>query len=481
MPRIYNCTFFNYPDVIINEVFTNWIKIKDFCAVDSAFSNIYQRHCFEGLIKCDEFTQKGIKFEGNYSQIGFLFLKWIYLRGLKLHSVYLDVQNKEEFTLLCKINLSRTKKLKLLHYEPQEGSLFPLIDACVRLEQLVLKNCKISDSIVYFFMPSHLNKLKHLKLYSYCSSFTMDAISSVANKCVSLERIVLIYGNCNGDSQYIDVNDSLSRLVQNNCNLKHIEIDLIDGKIQNNNTNLTFIRDIAGRCVNLIDCELKYYGKLDISYLTSFIKYQKAINNFDLEVTDPEDGVICHYQFCAINDKKEVLISDHIITDDHKFENLFREIQWADIVLKDNMSISDNVIILIAFHSNNVLKSIIIDNCGSKWSTESFIRLIINCVNLECITLSEFHQLDFNDIVKIIKQKNILQCLVKLCLVCSTELITSQLLQILINSKRLVDVYVSECHNVDYTELSLFLLKNNPELEISVNVYSLHAFKHGTV
>jgi hypothetical protein len=207
------------------------------------------------------------------------------------------------------------------------------------------------------------------------------------------------------------------------------------------------------------------------------MKCQKIINNFDLEVTDLEDGVICHYQFCAINDKKEVLISDHIITDDQKFENLFREIPLADIELINNQSISDNVVKLIAIHSYNVLKSIKIDNCGSNWSTESFIKLIIHCVNLECITVCECHQLDFDDIIKIFKQQNVLPYLRSLSMVCSTELYTNHLVEILYNFHQLVKFYVAECCNVDYDELRLFILNNRPEFQISVNVHSLHAFK----
>ncbi len=475
MTRSYNCIFFNFPDDLINEVFKYWIDIEGMCSVDSAFSNVDQRPFFEALIRRDEFTQQGINTESYYNRKGFYFLKWIDLRGIKLIYVFLDVQNKEDFALLSNINLSRTTILELVHYEPQEGSLFPLIKSCTYLEQLILKNCKISDTIMYY-MPS-LNNLKYLKLYSYSKLFTMDAISSVANKCVSLEKIVLIYGDGNGDSQHVDVNDSLSRLVFNNKNLKHIEIDLIDGRARNNNSSLTFIKDVAGRCVNLLECELKYYGKLDISYLTRFIKCQKTMNNFDLEVTDLEDGVICHYQFWTINGIKEVMIADHIITDDHKFENLFREIQFGDIILNDIQYISDGVVLLIAIHSNIVLKSIRIDNCGSKWSTESFIKLIINCVNLECIVLSEFHQLDFDDIIKIIKQQNVLPYLRNLSLVCSTELLNYHLIDILINLKQLVDINISECCNVDYIELSSFLFENRPEFQISVNIHSLHASK----
>jgi hypothetical protein len=471
----YNFVFFNYPDVLINEVFINWIQIKDLCIVDTAFSNVVQRPYFEGLIRCDEFTQHGINTESYYNQRGFFYFKWICLRGIKLKYIYLDVQNKDDFSLLSTINLSCVKKLKLIHYEPQEGSLFPLIIGCSRLKQLVLKNCKICDAIMYH-MPS-LNKLKYLKLYSYSNRFTMHAISSVAKKCVSLEKVVLIYGNDNGDSQYVDVSKSLSNLVFNNTNLKHLEVDLIDGKSGSNNTNLTFIKDIAGRCINLLECELKYYGRLDISYLTNFMKCQKIINNFDVEVTDYEDGVMCHYQFCAINDKKEVLISDHIIIDHQKFENLFREIPFADIVLNDVQYISDCVVMLIAVHSNIVLKSIKINNCGSNWSTESFITLIIHCVNLECITVCECHQLDFDDITKIFKQHNILPYLRRLSIICSTELYTNHIVEILINLQQLVEFYVAECCNVDYDEVRLFLFKKRPEFQISLNVHSLHAFK----
>jgi hypothetical protein len=457
--------FISYPDVILNEVFTRWVEIKDFCSVDSAVTNVEQRPYFEVLIKCEEFTQCGINTESYYNQKAFYFLKWIFMRGIKLHYIYLDVQNKKEFALLSSINLSVAKIIKLQHYEPQEGSLFPLINACIRLEQLVMKNCKISDIIMYL-MP-RLNQLKYLKLYSYSSFLTMDAISTVSRKCVNLEKIVLIYGCSNGDSQYANVNDSLANLVYNNVFLRHIEIDLVDEKPGNNNSNLTFLNDIAGRCEFLRHCEIKYYGVLDVLFLAKFILHQKTIEHLDLEVTDTEVGLFSQYFYSSYNNEKVLQILEHIVRDDNEFESLFHDVQFTHIKLKDIEYISDTVVSLIAMHSCVSLKCITIYNCGMKWTTESLKKMFSSCVNLECITLRKCHQINFAQLIETFDdQPNVLQNLRKIQIECAKQLLTNQLIKFFINSKQLTEIFIAMCSNVDMIEVRSFLLLNNPEIVI---------------
>jgi hypothetical protein len=457
----YYLFIFSYPDAILNEIFTKWVDINDFCAVDSAVSNVEQRPYFEDLIQSEAFTQYGIDTESFHNQKGFLFLKWIFRRGIKLQYIFLDVQNKEEFALLSSINLSVAKIIDLRHYEPQEGSLFPLINACVRLEELVLKNCNISDIIMYL-MP-RLNQLKYLNLYSYSNFLTMDAISTVSHKCFSLEKIILIFGCGNGDSQHVNVNDSLAKLVYNNNLLNYIEVDLVDERPGNNNSNLTFLKDIAGRCKNLRHCEIKYYGVLDITCLAKFISCQDIIEKLALEVTDTEEGQFCEVYYCSYNNKKILHIFEHINRNDNQFESLFYNTQFTHIKLKNIKSISDKVVSLIALHSCFSLMYITIYNCGIKWTTDSLKKLLMSCVNLECITLRKCHQINFAKIIEAFDdQHTTLPILRKLHIECAKNLFTYQLIEIAINLKRLAEIFIGDCTNIDMNEVRSYLLLNKP-------------------
>jgi hypothetical protein len=468
-------SLFNYPDDLLNEVFTQWIVLDDFCVVDTAVCNTFQRINFELIIKREEFTQRGIKAE-DYQHKSLSFLKWIFLRGIKLHYIFLQVRNVEEFTFLNKINLSKTKIVKIHHYDPAEGSIVRLVESCICLERLVLNNCKVSDAII-FYMSRCFNQLKYLKLYSNSSDCTMNSILAIAEKCRSLEKIVLIYGCSNGNSQYVDINDALLKLVQNNTYLKNIHIDLVDEWPQNNNTNLTILKDIIGNRLQLVQCDLKYYGVFDISYLTTFLLHQKTIRQLYIEVTDAEEGLFTHYSYCtsANNSVKELTIANHVIKDDLKFENLFQENQFTDIVLDNIQSISDNIIILIAFHSNVMLKSFFIENCGSEWTHDSLNKLLVNCLKLECLSLVECLHLNFDNIAENLQQYALQYSLLKLNIVSASRLLTDQFVDIITNLKRLEHICIKDCFNVDIEQVCLFLIINFPKLVLASDMHKLNA------
>jgi hypothetical protein len=468
-----NSPLLDYPDVLINEWLTNWIILDDFCALDTAFCNKSQRIFFQAIMKRKEFTQRGIKSKYNNQKVLF-FLRWIFSRGIKLNYIFLQVQNEEEFNLLNKINLSSTKVVKIRHYEPSEGSIVRLVDSCICVERLVLNDCSVSDSMIYHM--SKINQLLYIKLYSNSSDCTMNTILTIAEKCRNLVKIVLIYGCCNGDSQYVDVNGALLKLVQNNKCLNHIHIDLVDEWPQNNNTNLTILRDIIGCCLQLVYCDLKYYGVFDISYLTTFLMYQKTIKQLFIEVTDAEEGLFSRYSYCAsYNSVKELTITNHIIKDDLKFENLFQEIQFTEIVLDNIQSISDNVITFIAFHNNVMLKSFLIENCGSKWTHESLNKLLVNCLKLECLSLIECHHLNFNNIAENLQQHALQYSLRNLNIVSASRLLTNQFADIIINLKQLEHICIKSCCNVDIEQVCLFLIINFPKLVLAGDTHKLNA------
>jgi hypothetical protein len=464
----------NIPDVLIIEVFAKWIDIYDFCKIDTSLTNTEQRTFFLALIQ-----QKGLMLNGIradfYDEQGLLFLQWIYLRKIKLQYILFQIQNIAVFELLNIIILSGVKVLKIFSFEPKHGSLLKLISNCINLERLTIKNSTFSDSVVYH-MP-RLGQLKYLKLYSDCSSFTMDSILRISTKCYNLEKIVFIFSGCNGNSQHINVNDALLLLLSNNTNLKEMKFDLVDRMSGVNNTNLLFLSQICNKCEKLLRCELKYYGILDISFLTKFILSKPTIDKLYVEITDTENGLISKYLYCSNHIIKQIIIVNHIVYDYLTFDYLFIGIKYTNIELNDIISISQNVILNIATYSNVYLKSIIIDNCGRYWTNESFNKILISCINLEYTNLNFCNQIIFSNIVELIEKHNVLRYLTTFIVANCSGLYTQNLIDFFFHLKKLIVVKICDCINVNIILIREYILLNMNDFKISYNSSMIDAIK----
>jgi hypothetical protein len=449
----------SFPDVIINDVLSHWLLIEEVCFVDTSFCNSFRRLDFKLTLKRREFQQNGTE-DFYYNQKGLFFYKWIFMREIKLLSVYLLVQNKMEFNELIRINLSSTNTLKLTHYEPEEGNIVYLINSCENLKELSLKNCKISDTVLKTF--PRLEQLKLFEFYSNSIDCTMNSISTLAHKCVMLETLVLIFCLGNGDSQYVDVNTSLLELFQSNTALKHIEIDLIDEWSQSNNTNLTFLRDMTGECANLQHCDLKYYGVFDVSQLTCFLLNHDALQFFNLDIVDPNDGSNSEYYFHSCLNTRIISISNHTVVNNNEFGNLFQMLTFTEIVLDRVDMITDDVIRAIASNNNLFLQSITIKDCGHQWTANALSKLLSSCSLLRCLTLTDCIHINFTNVLI---ELPMLSCLCELEIK-HANLSTEQLICFLMLSKNLTCISIAECSNVNMVELRLFLLKEFPEHDV---------------
>jgi hypothetical protein len=382
---------FDYPNDILIEIVSKWIVLEDVCSLDTAYCNKFRREHLTELLKHIGFTQSGIECE-NDPEKSLWFFDWVFSRNIKLYQIYLHVDNYEDFGLLCELDLSLTTRIKLFQYSPPDGNLANLINLCVRLEQLVLQYCRVSDYMIQS-LP-RLHQLKYLKIDSTSLDFTMDSISTLAASCTSLEKLCLIFYDFNGESINMDTNETLLELFKRNHNLRSIEVDLINSNPLSNNTNLSLVSDMVGHCQYLKKCDFKWYGPFNISHLSSFLKFYCCIESFSLVVEDPRpdfDPVLSKYIYSKQNDSKRLKIVDH----SGDLLCLFDYHAFTEIDLVCTRPVTDITISRIAQKSRNQLLKLTLDNCGDQFSNDSILDLLNSCKELSMLCLIHCDHLNF--------------------------------------------------------------------------------------
>ena len=256
-----------------------------------------------------------------------------------------------------------------------------------------------------------------------------------------------------------------------------MKFDLVDRRSGVNNTNLSFLNQICNRCDNLLRCDLKYYGVLDISFLKHFILSKPTMDELNLEINNSENGLISKYLYCSNHIIKQLIIVNHIVYDNLTFDYLFIGIKYTNIELNDIFSISQNVILNIATYSNVYLKSIIIDNCGKYWTNESFNNILIYCINLEYMNLNMCNQIIFSNIIELIEKHNVLRYLTTFIVANCSGLYTQNLIDFFFHLKKLIVVKICDCINVNIILIREYILLNMNDFKISYNSSMIDAIK----
>ncbi len=398
---------FDYPEDILVDFFSQWNVIKDICSLDTAYCNKFRRQDFKRLLTHKGFTISGIECEEYYDEnLCYLFLDWIFVRKIKLCEIFLLVDDFQDFDLLCKLDLTRTTRIKLIQYSPSDGDLSILVNSCVSLEHLILQNCKVSNIIIKSIAHC-LHQLKYLNIFSSCSDFTMDAILILAANCKSLEKLCLIYSRWNYNEKELEegkqqqsTTETLLELFKNNLNLRAIDLDLTNGQSLCKNTSLSLMNDIVvGHCCQyLTKCDLKWYGKFNIAHLTSFLTCCGLMQTFSLEVTDLHNLIqtTSSYNYLKSDKYKCLKISDHssVIQNDilRFFDN---HNDFTEVALINTGPIKDQIICKIAHTSSKSLRTMTLDNCGEQFTHDSILELFALCQSLHSIYLNKCDHLNY--------------------------------------------------------------------------------------
>jgi hypothetical protein len=449
---------FDYPIDIVVEIVSKWNVIEDVCSLDSAYCNKFRRTDFERLLKHTGFTQSGIEIEG-FCDISYFFLEWIFLRSIKLYEIYLQIEDSDDFDLLCQLDLSKTTRLKLVQYSPNDGNLSILVNSCVMLKQLVLLCCQVSDSMI--LSVTCLHQLEYLKIFSRSSEFTMDSVSTLAANCKSLKKLCLIFSGTDGESSNLRNHEALLELLQRNLNLLSIDVDLINDQPLRNNTNISLLNDMVGYCKYLKKCELKWYGIFNISHLTTFLAYFNFIEYISLEVTDNSHEVLqvtsC-YTYSHQNMSKCLKIVDHSIIKNYDFLSLFEQHEFNEIKLFRTQPVSNEIISQIAHRNAKSLQKLSLNDCGKKFTYDSIVKLLTCCKVIRSLYLNLCGHLKYVALVTFCPNT----LLEKLHIVGTSHLVLFDLHELLNKCPRLVEFRIGDCKCFDFSSLYKFCLEYFP-------------------
>ncbi len=174
------------PEILCNEVLSQWICLDDVQNIDNAFCNTIDRCLLMDLFQTSEFA---VRFETKSCDV---IMDWILLRDIKLQNLYLQFNNPE-FILSCMdVNTSRVTEIKfelsfISSRRLTEDSLICLINTCPMLTSLNVEAFG-HDSIAEI-KPEILEQLTTFIYTGGFSVYPDQVINLITTSCPNLTTL----------------------------------------------------------------------------------------------------------------------------------------------------------------------------------------------------------------------------------------------------------------------------------------------------
>jgi hypothetical protein len=280
------CSFFQLPNFICSELFTQWIDVKDLAKLDSAVVNRAQRKLFLEMIRDDYFVVKG-------SELFTLatYISWLSLRSLKIDKLVVLTSLFKNPEQLSRLNVSRLEslsfktgtnfssktvsypllqrlmnflgsaenedhfqellvrcvRLKHVDFGDESDSSFGKIGMfCAKLQSIRAVDCKgLNDTAVESIAQHCQSNLRAVVLHA-CTGITSASLIAIAENCPCITKIDLSYGSSFSER-------SLLQVAQHCPHLEHINLEGV------NNISNAVIAMVARTCANLQYFNIDYY------------------------------------------------------------------------------------------------------------------------------------------------------------------------------------------------------------------------------